>query len=407
MVTLQKNLNMKVEDIDIAQFDYPLPPERIAKHPLAERDECLLLVADRNAKNGISTHKFKELPQLLPADTLLICNNTRVIKARLKMHKPTGAAIEIFCLEPHKPIDYATNLGSRGPVEWICLVGNSKRWTSGPVEMNMNGTILRAERVNRLEGGESIVSLSWDNSSLTFADILEKAGETPIPPYLERDSEASDDIDYQTVYSSVNGSVAAPTAGLHFTPEVLENLTRAGISREEVTLHVGAGTFRPVTSETIGGHNMHSEAIDVRREVVEHLLDPSKRIVAVGTTSVRTLESLYHIGCLMSRNMFNGELPQWYPYSPDHPRLSVSDALLALLNGMGDRLIASTRLMIAPGYEYMIVRGMITNFHQPKSTLLLLVSAFLGGGDYWRRIYDCALSGQYRFLSYGDACLFI
>jgi len=407
MVTLQKNLDMKVEDIDIAQFDYPLPPERIAKHPLAERDECLLLVADRNAENCISTHKFKELPQLLPADTLLICNNTRVIKARLRMRKPTGAAIEIFCLEPHKPADYATNLGNAGPVEWICLVGNSKRWTSGPVEMNMGDTILRAERVNRLEGGESIVRLNWDNNSLTFADILEKAGETPIPPYLERDSEASDDIDYQTVYSSVNGSVAAPTAGLHFTPEVLENLTRAGISREEVTLHVGAGTFRPVTSGTIGGHNMHSEAIDVRREVVERLLDPSKRVVAVGTTSVRTLESLYHIGCLMSRNMFNGELPQWYPYSPDHPRLSVSESLHALLDGMGDRLIASTRLMIAPGYEYMIVRGMVTNFHQPKSTLLLLVSAFLGGGDYWRRIYDSALAGQYRFLSYGDACLFI
>lgn len=398
---------MKVEDIDIALFDYPLPAERIAKHPLAVRDSCKLLVADRTT-DEISTRTFSELPSLLPADSILVCNNTRVIKARLRMHKPTGAAIEIFCLEPYAPSDYALNLGSTGPVEWTCLVGNSKRWASGHVEAELaDGTRLVAERVKRLDGGESVVKLSWDNPTLTFADVLEKAGETPIPPYLERPGEASDEVDYQTVYSSVKGSVAAPTAGLHFTPTVLDGLTRAGIGRLELTLHVGAGTFRPVTSATIGGHAMHSEAIDVSRDVIERIADTDKRVIAVGTTSVRTLESLYHMGCMIHSGEFNGELPQWYPYSTSHPSLSRREAFRAILDNIGDRIIASTRLMIAPGYDFKVVDGMVTNFHQPKSTLLLLVSAFLGRGNRWREIYDYALADGYRFLSYGDACLFL
>lgn len=396
---------MDVESIDISEFDYPLPSERIAKHPLAIRDECLLLYARRDTSD-IYTYRFKDLPELLPADTLLIYNNTRVIKARLRMKRPTGAAIEIFCLEPHSPADYAQSLGSADPVEWICLVGHSKRWTSGPVEMEIGDTTLTAERVEKLEKGESIVRLSWDNATMTFADILEKAGEIPIPPYLERDSEESDNEDYQTIFSRIKGSVAAPTAGLHFTPEVLDRLTTVDIERAEVTLHVGAGTFRAVSSATIGQHDMHSEAIDVKREVIERLVSQDRRVVAVGTTSVRTLESIYHIGCRIYTGHYDGTLPQWYPYSEAHPRLSVEKSLRTILDNIGDRLVASTRLMIAPGYDYRIVKGMITNFHQPKSTLLLLVSAFLGR-DRWREVYDYALANGYRFLSYGDACLFL
>lgn len=397
---------MDVENIDISDFDYPLPSARIAKHPLAKRDECLLLTATRGQKE-ISTFRFKDLPKLLPQNTLLIYNNTRVIKARLRMHRPTGAAIEVFCLEPHNPVDYALSLGSTNPVEWVCLVGHSKRWTSGLVEMKIGEIILTAERIERREKGESIIRLSWNDSKLTFADILERAGEIPIPPYLERDSEDSDNEDYQTVYSRITGSVAAPTAGLHFTSEVLDELDKAGIERGEVTLHVGAGTFRAVSSDTIGEHEMHSEAIDVKRELIEKLITHDGPIIAVGTTSVRTLESLYHIGCMMSKGIFTGCLPQWYPYSENHPQLSVSEALEFILDNIDDRLVAATRLMIAPGYKYRIVTGMITNFHQPKSTLLLLVSAFLGENNRWREIYDYALANNYRFLSYGDACLFL
>ena len=260
------------------------------------------------------------------------------------------------------------------------------------------------------DGAASTVRFSWDNSEVTFSSIISALGEIPIPPYLNRSTEESDSEDYQTVYSRIEGSVAAPTAGLHFTPEVLEAIDRRGIPRRELTLHVGAGTFQPVKSDTIGEHEMHNEFIAVPRALIEELATTGRRVIAVGTTSVRTLESLYHLGCMLHSGLDASTLPQWYPYSPEHPRLEVAEAMTAILRRLeeegSDTFIASTRLMIAPGYDYRVVKGMVTNFHQPRSTLLLLVSAFLGG-DEWRSVYDYALGGEYRFLSYGDACLFL
>lgn len=393
-------------ELSIDQFDYPLPEDRIAKHPLAERDRCKLLVCAPDG--GLSTHVFAELPRLLPRDAMLVCNNTRVINARLRFRKGTlgeGAPIEVFCLEPELPEDYAVNFACERECRWTCMVGNSKRWKSGPLLGDCHG--LRAERVSR-QGASSVVRFSWDDG-VPFSQVIADAGEIPIPPYLNRSTEASDATDYQTVYSHIDGSVAAPTAGLHFTPEVLAAIDGRGIPRRELTLHVGAGTFAPVKSETIGGHPMHSEFIAVGRGLIQELAATDRRVVAVGTTSVRTLESLYHLGCLRHAGPDPGawELPQWYPYSPGHPGLTVAQAMQTLLETLeGDTLIAATRLMIAPGYRYRVVRGMVTNFHQPRSTLLLLVSAFLGSRD-WRRVYDYALRGDYRFLSYGDACLLL
>lgn len=399
----------EIKDIRIEEYNYPLPDERIAKHPLEQRDECKLLV--RNADGAISEHVFKQLPSLLPNDAMLIYNNTRVINARLRFRKGEGGAlIEIFCLEPVTPADYAVNFAMTDECSWLCFVGNSKRWKQGDLSaiINIDGVdvTLSATRINK-EGNASVVRFSWDNHDFTFAQIIAAAGEIPIPPYLNRSTEASDSEDYQTVYSHIDGSVAAPTAGLHFTPEVLEEVSKSGIPRRELTLHVGAGTFQPVKSDSIGEHEMHSEFIAVPKSLIEELASTSRRVFAVGTTSVRTLESLYHIGCLIAQNEWNGELPQWYPYSETHPHLSVADSLNAIveyLNASGsDTLIASTRVIIAPGYKYMIVKGIITNFHQPQSTLLLLVSAFVGGD--WRAMYDFALTHNFRFLSYGDASL--
>jgi len=344
---------------------------------------------------------------------MLVYNNTRVINARLRFRKSgTGATIEIFCLEPVEPVDYAVSFASTSSCSWLCFVGNSKRWKEGDLSMPLNvdgkELILKASRTGR-EGNASIIRFSWDDASVTFARIIESAGEIPIPPYLNRNTEATDSTDYQTVYSHIDGSVAAPTAGLHFTPEVLAEVDRRGIERRELTLHVGAGTFQPVKSDTIGDHGMHSEFIAVSRSLIRELSETSRRVIAVGTTSVRTLESLYHIGCLIGQEKWDGEVPQWYPYSTEHPRLSTKDALANIdsyLAGCGtDTLIASTRIIIAPGYEFKIVDGIITNFHQPRSTLLLLVSAFVGGD--WRAMYDYALAGDYRFLSYGDASLLL
>lgn len=404
---------MKPEEIKIDAFDYPLPPERIARHPLAERDSCLLLACGREGTPA--THIFSELPALLPADSVLVCNNTRVINARLRFSKSTGARIEIFCLEPDAPADYAQNFASTGCCRWNCLVGNSKKWKDGPLETQLEigarTVTLRAVRASEA-GASQVIEFNWDGGC-TFSEVIAAAGEIPIPPYLNRGTEQSDATDYQTVYSHIEGSVAAPTAGLHFTPAVLDAISARGIERLEVTLHVGAGTFQPVKSAEIGGHPMHSEFIAVDRATLARLLDAvdaGRRVIAVGTTSVRTLESLYHIGCLMASGKWTGEVPQWYPYSDTHPQLSVSEALAEILRhldaGASDALVASTRIIIAPGYTYKIVGGMVTNFHQPRSTLLLLVSAFLGG-DRWREVYDYALAGDYRFLSYGDACLFL
>lgn len=399
----------EIKDIRIEEYNYPLPDERIAKHPLEQRDKCKLLV--RNGEGVISEHIFDQLPSLLPDDAMLIYNNTRVINARLRFRKSEGGAlIEIFCLEPVTPADYAVNFAQIDECSWLCFVGNSKRWKQGDLSavITIDGidVTLRATRINK-EGNASVVRFSWDNSDFTFAQIIAAAGEIPIPPYLNRSTEDSDSKDYQTVYSHIDGSVAAPTAGLHFTPEVLEEVSRRGIPRRELTLHVGAGTFQPVKSDCIGEHEMHSEFIAVPKSLIEELALSSRRVFAVGTTSVRTLESLYHIGCLIAQNEWNGELPQWYPYSESHPHLSVVDSLNAIeeyLNASGsETLIASTRVIIAPGYKYKIVKGIITNFHQPQSTLLLLVSAFVGGD--WRAMYDFALAHDFRFLSYGDASL--
>lgn len=399
-------------DISICDYNYPLPDERIARHPLAERDSCKLLV--RDAAGVVSDHIFSELPSLLPSDSMLVYNNTRVINARLHFRKPSGALIEIFCLEPWLPADYEQCFASCSECVWKCLVGNSKRWKEGPLVQTVGlpdgRSIELVAHRDGFFGNASLVRFSWDASGgVTFSEIISALGEIPIPPYLNRESEESDSTDYQTVYSHIEGSVAAPTAGLHFTPAVLDAVDRAGIPRREVTLHVGAGTFQPVKAGHIGDHDMHSEFITADIDFIAELASTARSVVAVGTTSVRTLESLYHIGCMIHAGEWDGELPQWYPYSPTHPGLSVSEALMAVVGYLRDTgdsvLMARTKIIIAPGYTYRIVRGMITNFHQPQSTLLLLVSAFIG--DSWRQLYDHALASGYRFLSYGDACLFL
>lgn len=403
---------MDPRNIDISQYNYPLEDNRIAKYPLAERDRCKLLV--RNANGTIDDRCFADLPDILPDGCMLIYNNTRVINARLRFRKTSGALIEIFCLEPSEPSDYALNFASTGGCSWQCLVGNSKRWKDGDleglVEIPNGKTIkLTATRITKADNA-SVIAFFWDDSTISFSEIISAAGEIPIPPYLNRDSEASDREDYQTVYSNVEGSVAAPTAGLHFTDKLLAEIDRRGITRREVTLHVGAGTFRPVKAEHIGDHDMHSEYIAVSGSLIRELAaNHNKKVIAVGTTSVRTLESLYHIGCMMAQGCWDGELPQWYPYSQEHPHITLSEALDAITDYLDNcglkTLTATTRIIIAPGYDYKIVNGMITNFHQPQSTLLLLVSAFIG--DQWREIYRHALDNNYRFLSYGDACLFL
>lgn len=400
---------MKPQEIAIEAFDYPLPDSRIASHPFEERDRCKLLVACPDGE--ITDHVFYELPELLPSGAMLVYNNTRVINARLRFAKESGALIEIFCLEPVLPVDYAVNFAAQGEegVSWLCFVGNSKRWKGGVLKGVVNlpsgsEIILSAERVEK-QGNASVVAFTWTGSA-TFAEVIAAAGELPIPPYLNRPTDKTDLSDYQTVFSAFDGSVAAPTAGLHFTSALLDELDKSGIQRRSLTLHVGAGTFQPVKSDLIGDHPMHSEFISVSRELIEELARKERPVYAVGTTSVRTLESLYHLGCRAFAGLPVDELPQWYPYDETRPQLTVREALEALLKAFeGPQFVASTRVIIAPGYTYQLVDGIITNFHQPRSTLLLLVSAFLGG-ERWREVYAHALANpDYRFLSYGDACL--
>lgn len=403
---------MKPQEIAIEEFDYALPDERIARHPLEQRDRCKLLVC--RPDGSVEDRLFCDLPELLPPGAILVYNNTRVINARLRFAKDSGALIEIFCLEPISPSDYAVNFASEGSdgVEWLCFVGNSKRWKQGELRGIVTlptgeEIILSAERVEK-RGNASVVHFSWTGTA-SFAEVIAAAGELPIPPYLNRPTEQTDIRDYQTVFSAIDGSVAAPTAGLHFTPELLERIDREGFARRALTLHVGAGTFQPVKSDLIGDHPMHSEFISVSRDLIKELAEKGDRpVIAVGTTSVRTLESLYHLGCRAAMGLPVDELPQWYPYDESHPHLSLSDAMNALLKAFsGSSFIGSTRVIIAPGYEYKVVDGIITNFHQPRSTLLLLVSAFLGG-NRWRDVYAHALADTgYRFLSYGDACLLL
>ena len=404
------------QQIQINEYTYALPDDRIAKYPLAERDASKLLIY----RGGqIRETLFRHLPDCLPDGALLVFNNTRVIRARLLFRKDTGAMIEIFCLEPAVPSDYEQSFAQTDHCTWHCLVGNSKRWKSGQlhttVTVGSEPVTLSAERVSVAGEAGDLVDFHWDNPRCTFADVLESAGVLPIPPYLHRETEAQDLQTYQTVYSKVKGSVAAPTAGLHFTPAVLAELDARGIEREEVTLHVGAGTFRPVKSDTIGGHAMHTEHFAVTRRTVDRLLAKPEHVIAVGTTSVRTLESLYYIGCALARGGADESadeaftVGQWEPYDADAPTLTAEEALRAILRyldrrGM-DRLWAATQIIIAPGYQFKIVRGMVTNFHQPQSTLLLLVSAFVGGD--WRTIYDYALAHDFRFLSYGDSSLLL
>lgn len=400
--------------IHISDFDYELPDERIAKFPLPERDHSKLLLYRHGE---VSEDVFTSLPEYIEANELMIFNNTKVIQARLHFRKETGALIEVFCLEPVVPADYALNFQQTSHSGWLCLIGNLKKWKEGTLhrQLTIKGlpVTLSATR-GECRGTSHYVEFSWNNVDITFADILEEFGELPIPPYLNRETEESDKVNYQTVYSKIKGSVAAPTAGLHFTEDVMEHLRQKNVELEELTLHVGAGTFKPVKSEEIEGHEMHTEWISVSRHTLERIVEHGGQVVAVGTTSVRTLETLYYIGIILQGNPDANEddlyIKQWYPYSiPEEKELTSVQALQNIIDYL-DRhhlevLHSCTQIIIAPGYTYHVVRKMITNFHQPKSTLLLLVSAFVNGD--WKKIYRYALAHGFRFLSYGDSSLLI
>lgn len=403
---------MDTKHIKISDYNYPLPDERIAKYPIAQRDHSKLLVY-RHGEVGEDT--FYNITKYLPEGALMIFNNTKVIQARLHFRKETGALIEVFLLEPAEPTDYELMFQQTERCSWLCLVGNLKKWKEGTLrrtfEVKGRQLTLSAERKHE-QGTSHWIELTWDNPDVSFAEILEAVGELPIPPYLNRKTEEGDKTTYQTVYSKIKGSVAAPTAGLHFTNDVLQSIDAHGVEREELTLHVGAGTFKPVKSEEIEGHSMHTEYISVRRQTLQKLIAHGGAAIAVGTTSVRTLESLYYMGCKLAQNPDLSEqqlhVNQWEPYETT-PTLTAVEALQNVLdylvrNDLGV-LHSSTQIIIAPGYEYKIVKILITNFHQPQSTLLLLVSAFVKGD--WRKIYDYALSHDFRFLSYGDSSILI
>jgi len=391
--------------IYIADYNYNLPDERIAKYPLAERDQSKLLVY----RDGqVSEDRFFHVGDYIAPHSLLIYNNTRVIQARLEFHKPTGARIEVFCLEPLVPHDYQLSLGSTTGCTWKCMVGNVKKWHDEALELKIKNEklkiTLRAYKEQVL-GNTFAVRFEWSDENVSFAEILDAAGELPIPPYLNRKTEESDKRTYQTVYSRIKGSVAAPTAGLHFTEQVLADLRGRGIETDEVTLHVGAGTFLPVKTADANEHTMHTEIIAVPRSTIAHIQSELGHIVAVGTTSMRTLESLYFIGC----HPENATVGQFEPYEPtaNSQQLTAKDSLQAILDYLDatgqETLHAETQIMIKPGYVFHVVDQLITNFHQPQSTLLLLVSAFVGGD--WKTIYDYALSHDFRFLSYGDSSI--
>ena len=430
---------MSTKSIHISDYNYPLPDERIAKFPKAERDTSKLLIY----KHGeVGEDVFYNLPDHLPEGALMVMNNTKVIQARLHFRKndaqgqPTGALIEIFLLEPAMPRDYEQMFQQRERCQWLCLIGNQKKWKEGVLTRTLKiknerlkikdvSLALTATRKGEV-GTSQLVEFTWALSAsshssfnvqcstfnVSFADVLDAVGELPIPPYLNRETQESDKTTYQTVYSKIKGSVAAPTAGLHFTPRVLSAVDARGIERQEVTLHVGAGTFRPVKSETIGEHPMHTEYIAVRRETIERLLAHDSQAIAVGTTSVRTLESLYYMGLKLESNPALSaddlHVCQWEPYETT-ASITPAKALQNLLEWYdrnGETVLhSSTQIIIAPGYDYKIVKMLITNFHQPQSTLLLLVSAFVHGD--WHKIYDYALAHDFRFLSYGDSSLLI
>lgn len=415
--------------IHISDFNYELSDERIAKFPLQQRDHSKLLIYQHGE---VSDDVFLNLPNHLPKGALMVFNNTRVIQARLHFRKETGALIEVFLMEPALPADYEQMFQTTGKCSWLCMVGNLKKWKEGPLmrdfeikgkALTLSATMDRNKTMEKSGGTNYWVDFEWDNPEVNFAEILEAVGELPIPPYLNRATQESDKTTYQTVYSKIKGSVAAPTAGLHFTDAVLHDLDQKGVVRDEVTLHVGAGTFKPVKSVEIEDHHMHTEYIVVHRHTFERLLQHDCSVIAVGTTSVRTLESLYYMGVKLAMNPQCTEedlhVNQWEPYDLPHNEeglvlvdgepVSVEQSvrnLLDYLNRDGlEALHSSTQIIIAPGYVYKIVKMLVTNFHQPQSTLLLLVSAFLK--DDWRKVYDYALSHDFRFLSYGDSSLLI
>jgi S-adenosylmethionine:tRNA ribosyltransferase-isomerase len=393
--------------IYIDRFDYHLPDERIARYPLQERD-CSKLLVYRAGK--MKSDIFSNLASYITPDSLMVFNNTRVIPARLLFSKPTGSIIEIFCLEPSDPSGYTESLGSKGRCTWKCIVGNLKRWKGFHIEKHIRTEnkeyILKALMLS--PGNTCEIEFIWNYPGLTFAEVIEDAGLMPIPPYLKRPSEEIDRLRYQTIYSRVDGSVAAPTAGLHFTDNVLEKLAKAGIHRSEITLHVGAGTFIPVKASTVDDHMMHTEHFCISTDTIRQLIYFTGKIVAVGTTTVRTLESLYWLGVKLKndKNCESVLLSQWEAY--DLPQnMEQPAALQAVLDYMLKNginvLKACTQHIIIPGYRFRLINAMVTNFHQPKSTLLLLIAAFTGSG--WKKIYDFALKNNFRFLSYGDSSL--
>ena len=419
---------METKHIHISDYNYDLPDSRIAKFPVSPRDTSKLLVYRHGE---ISDDIFYNLPKYLPQKSLMVFNNTKVIQARMHFRKETGALIEVFLMEPAAPTDYELMFQTRGECSWLCMVGNLKKWKEGSLvrtfdvagsTINFKAT-MRRDIIYTTSGGTNYwVDFAWDNLQVSFAEILDAVGELPIPPYLNRETQDSDKTTYQTVYSKIKGSVAAPTAGLHFTDKVLAAIDAAGVRREELTLHVGAGTFKPVKSEEIDGHTMHTEYVCVRRDTLQTLLDYDCCAIAVGTTSVRTLESLYYMGVKLEANPDAAEedlhVCQWEPYEKADgtpvdgnlidgitPQKAISNIIAWLDKNNLKTLHSSTQIIIAPGYEYKIVKVLVTNFHQPQSTLLLLVSAFLKGD--WRNVYDYALSHDFRFLSYGDSSILI
>ena len=404
-------MNSDPRHIRISDYNYPLPDERIAKFPIAQRDHSKLLVY---RKGEVSQDVFYNLPEYLPKGALMVFNNTKVIQARMHFRKDTGALIEVFMLEPAEPSDYELMFQTSERCSWYCLVGNLKKWKEGTLHrtIDVKGQQIEVSCTRGpIHGTSHRIDFEW-TGGVSFAEIIDAMGELPIPPYLNRETQESDKTTYQTVYSKIKGSVAAPTAGLHFTPEVLAAVDAHGIEREELTLHVGAGTFKPVKSEEIEGHEMHTEYISVRRDTIRKLIAHNGCAIAVGTTSVRTLESLYYMGLKVMQNPDASEdelhVNQWEPYDTT-TCVSTVDSLTALGAWMDahslEVLHSSTQIIIAPGYNYHIVKMLVTNFHQPQSTLLLLVSAFVKGD--WHKIYDYALANDFRFLSYGDSSLLI
>ncbi len=396
---------MNFKDIKISDYSYILPDEKIAKFPIEKRENSNLLFYNGGS---INIQKFLEIPDILPKDNLLVSNNTKVIYARINFYKKTGSKIEIFCLKPYQPADYETVFSERKSCKWECIVGNLKKWKeedlSKTIFINNEEVIVYASKNQKIEN-KVIVEFKW-NGGYTFSEILNNIGQIPIPPYLNRQSQEIDKSRYQTVYSRIGGSVAAPTAGLHFTESIFEKLKNQNIKHAEITLHVGAGTFIPVKTDVIGGHQMHTEFFTVTRKSFNLILNNLGRITAVGTTSMRTLESLYVMGAkkLLEKTDYDF-VKQWEVY--DLPEFTAKEALEAL-NGEfneNDELTANTQIIIVPGYKFKIVNSLITNFHQPNSTLLLLVAAFVG--DDWKKIYDYALNNKFRFLSYGDSSFLI